>query len=171
MKKSIILTLIAGVLFSAFQLNAQSNPKFGHVNSQEILFSMPETKKMQTEIETKGKALEQQITKMYEEYYKKMTELQEGGGDMMPTIREAKIEELANLETLISKTEQGAQNELLKLEENLSAPILEKAQKTIDEVAKDKGYTYIFDTSTGAIVVYPQGDDITPLVKAKMGIN
>jgi outer membrane protein len=100
-----------------------------------------------------------------------MGDLQEKGADMLPAIREAKVQELADAETRIQKFETNAQNELMKLEEQLSVPILEKAQATISEVADSKGYTYVFDNSTGVLLHYPDGDDITPLVKAKLGIN
>jgi outer membrane protein len=42
----------------------------------------------------------------------------------------------------------------------------------VKDIAKEKGYTYIFDTSPGTSVLYsPDSDDITALLKAKLGIQ
>jgi len=50
-------------------------------------------------------------------------------------------------------------------------PLIDKAKKAIDEVAVEKGYNYIFDTGTGALIYYQDSDDIMPFVKAKLGIQ
>ena len=38
------------------------------------------------------------------------------------------------------------------------------------DVAKENGYTYIFDSAVG-VTLYEGGDDILPLVKKKLGLN
>ena len=52
----------------------------------------------------------------------------------------------------------------------LSAPLLKTAQDAIDAVAKANGYTYVLDTSSGIVLVFPDGDDLLPLVKKHLGI-
>jgi hypothetical protein len=54
------------------------------------------------------------------------------------------------------------------MEQDLSAPIIEKAKKTIEEIANEKGYTHVFDVSGGSLIVFPKGDDITDFVKSKV---
>jgi outer membrane protein len=51
----------------------------------------------------------------------------------------------------------------------LIAPFEEKVRKAIDEVAKENKYSYIFDTQI--LLYYDGGDDVTPLVKKKLGIK
>ncbi|HNU89285.1 MAG TPA: OmpH family outer membrane protein, partial [Ferruginibacter sp.] len=51
------------------------------------------------------------------------------------------------------------------------APVREKAMDAIKAVAKEKGYSYVIDESTNAILVAPPGDDLLPAVKAKLGIK
>jgi outer membrane protein len=53
----------------------------------------------------------------------------------------------------------------------LLQPILDKAEKAIKDVAKEKGYDYVFDTSTGAVLVTKDADNLLPLVKTKLGIK
>jgi outer membrane protein len=61
---------------------------------------------------------------------------------------------------------QTKQNALLQ-------PIIAKAQKAVEAVAKAKGYTYVFnDTGDGSIlVVKPTSEDLTAQVKTKLGIK
>ena len=52
------------------------------------------------------------------------------------------------------------------------APLLDKIQKAINEVGKEKGYTYIIDVATGtAVYIGADAVDVTSNVKAKLGIN
>ena len=49
-------------------------------------------------------------------------------------------------------------------------PMIEKANQAINDVAKENGFTYVFDTASGSLLVFPDGDDILPLVKTKLGL-
>jgi len=50
-------------------------------------------------------------------------------------------------------------------------PIIDKAKKAIDDVAKDGNYTLILDSSVGVVLYSIDGDDILPAVKKKLGIQ
>ena len=52
-------------------------------------------------------------------------------------------------------------------------PVLQKAEKAIKDVAKENGFTYIFDLARGPIIYFDEtmSIDILPLVKAKLGIE
>ena len=64
-----------------------------------------------------------------------------------------------------------ANESLERLQAKLVKPLNDKYLKIVNEVAKQYGYTYIFDLSTGAVVYYPdENGNITELVKKKMGI-
>ena len=56
-------------------------------------------------------------------------------------------------------------NELVK-------PITDKARVAVNDVAKEKGITYVLDSSQGsALLVSNEGDDLTASVKTKLGIK
>jgi outer membrane protein len=48
-------------------------------------------------------------------------------------------------------------------------PFYDKAKKTIETVAKEKGYTHVL--STDVFLVAPEGDDMTLAVLAKLNIK
>jgi Skp family chaperone for outer membrane proteins len=47
--------------------------------------------------------------------------------------------------------------------------MIQRVQTAIDEVGKEQKFTYVFDSSTGA-TLYNGGEDIAPLVRAKLGM-
>ncbi|MEO8589764.1 MAG: OmpH family outer membrane protein, partial [Flavobacteriales bacterium] len=63
------------------------------------------------------------------------------------------------------------QEDLSKQEEELLKPMVEKTNLAIKDVADANGFTYIFDTSTGFVLYFEKGEDIMPLVKAKLGVQ
>ena len=88
--------------------------------------------------------------------------------DAVKTVRQ---KELQDLEARIREYQQSAQEKIGKKKEELYKPILEKADKAIKEVAKEKGYDYVFDASGGALLYAKEGDNLLPMVKAKLGIK
>ena len=65
-----------------------------------------------------------------------------------------------------------AAQDLQKQQETLLAPITDKIQKAIQAVGAEGGYTFIYDLSIPAVVYTGAGaEDVTPQVKAKLGIK
>jgi len=78
------------------------------------------------------------------------------------------VSELQKKLQLYAKT---ADKELQQKQMDLLKPILDKAQKTIQAVAKAQGIKYVFDSSPGKGLIVFDGEDLLPAVKAKLGIN
>jgi outer membrane protein len=54
----------------------------------------------------------------------------------------------------------------------LIQPVMEKARKAIEAVAKEKGLLYVFDMSQGnPVYASEESLDILPLVKARLGLK
>lgn len=168
MKK--LITLLAITLGLAGAGIAQEM-KFGHIHSGDLLQAMPESKQIQGDLENYAKQLENQLTTMSNEYQGKVTEYQTNEQVWGDLVKETKLKEISDLERRINDFQQTAQQSLSKKEQQLFQPLLDKAQKAIDDVAKANGYSYVFDTSTGAVVHYPEGADLMPLVKKHLGIQ
>ena len=86
-------------------------------------------------------------------------------------MKEAKIKEIQDLEMRIQQFQQSSQESIQLKRQDILAPLLEKAQNAINEVAEENGYTYVFDISLGTIVYGKDSHDILPLVKTKLGIQ
>lgn len=166
--KKLLVILACGLLMSTMA-NAQT--KFGHINSAELLQMMPDVKKAESEIQTYAKSFQDQLQAMGKEYEKKVQEYQASEKTMTDAMKEVKVKEIQDLEKRIESTNQSAQEKVEKKRQNLLQPIIDKADKAIKAVANEKGYDYIFDTSTGALLHVKASDNILPFVKAKLGIQ
>ena len=64
---------------------------------------------------------------------------------------------------------QTAYQDMQKKQADGLNPIIEKAQKAIEDVAAAKGIVYVFDASVGKGLLVSKGEDIFAAVKAKLG--
>lgn len=165
--KKVLLTvclLVAG-LFAA-----EAQNKFGYVDSNELLGMMPESQAMQTELQTYAKGLESQMTAMQAEGEAKLAEYQQNEASMSELVRQDKVRELESIQQRIMEFQQNAQQALSNKEKELLTPIVDKARKAIEDVAKEGNFTYIFDASMGSLLYADDNENILPLVKAKLGL-
>ena len=164
--KSIVIVVV--VLISSFTANAQ---KIAHVNLDSLISIMPESKTAQQSVQDYAKQLEQQVTAMQTELQTKYAEYQEKSKDLAEVVRASKEKELNDLNQRIQDFQQQAQADYQKKSAELSKPVYEKAKKAIDQVAKENGYKYVLDTSTGIVIYNEPADDIIALVIKKLGIT
>ncbi|XZF14688.1 OmpH family outer membrane protein [Chitinophagaceae bacterium MMS25-I14] len=168
--KKIALFLAFGLLIGATTLKAQA-PKFGYINSQELLQLMPEVAKADTALKAYAKSFQDQLEAMSKEYDKKVQEFQAGEKTMTDAVKEVKYKEIQQLQERMQSTNESAQDKVATKKQELYKPLLEKADKAIKDVAKEKGYDYVFDASAGSLLYAKETDNILSLVKARLGIK
>jgi outer membrane protein len=162
--------LVLSIVSISLASKAQTG-KMGHINSADLIQLMPETKQSDSTLRKFGESLDGQLKTMTAEYQSKLQHYQ-GSRDSMPeAIRTVKEKELEDLGNRIQDFQQTAQESIQKKKEDLYGPILKKADQAIKDVAKEKGYAYIFDTSSGTVLYAQDADDIMSLVKTKMGLK
>ncbi len=167
MKKTLIL--IAACLF-AFGGNAvaQKNIKLGHINSQELLQIMPGRDTAQATLQKEAAEIESTLKTMQSELERISNEFMQKQAEWTELIRNTKRSEIQDMQTRIQAFYENAQKQLQEREAELTKPIVDRAKKAIEEVAREGGYTYIFD---GATLLYSQdSEDIMPQVKKKLGL-
>ncbi|MES2380520.1 MAG: OmpH family outer membrane protein [Bacteroidota bacterium] len=166
MIRKFALAMVFALCGGVFVANAQ---KLGYVDLQEIMVAMPEYKKANSDMEKYQKQLEDDLAKLQQEFKTKYEDY-EKNTPTTPTMREFKEKELRDLQARIQEFQQSAVEESRKKEADLLKPIVEKAKQAIAQVAKDAGYTYVFDSNTAGMLYKPEGDNITDSVKKKLGI-
>jgi outer membrane protein len=175
MKRTIaILTLI---FFVAVGMQAQTAYKFGHIDYQKLITSLPESEQAQKALETEAKALQDQAEVLQVEYNNKgndyMTNEKLLSGDpkkWSELIKADKEKELQDLGNRIQEFQKTASESLQTKRAELFKPILEKVEKAVKDVAKENKFTYIFDIAT--LLYYSEESiDITSMVKAKLAIK
>ena len=165
MKKITLLTLLCVLTLSSIAQN-----KFGYIDSQELLMLMPERKTAETEVQEFAKSLEAQLGSMTAEYQQSVQEYQANEATYTDLVKQDKISEITGLEQRIQTFQQNAQQSLQQKEQELLEPILSKARKAIEDVAKEENFTYIFDKSQGSILYVKESENILSLVKKKLGL-
>lgn len=173
MKKLLASLFVAASFFilSTGCTTAQTNSKLGYIDSNELLEMMPGKDSIQITLENYGKTLQNQLQTMYQEYQSKLQDYQANVNTMSTIIKQTKEKELADLETRIQDFQQQADQDLQNKQAELVQPLIDKARKAIEEVARENNYTYIFDAGAGSLLFFEKGDNIMPLVKTKLGLN
>lgn len=166
--KKFLLLIVAAVLLSVSAVDAQS-AKYGHVNSDEILKAMPGIDSLQIKLTAFQTDLQNMYQSMVSEYQTKQDKYDREVGTMSSAVRQVREKELDDLKNRIQEFQSNAQNDLEDKQYELAKPFQDSIQNAINKVAKDHGFTYIFDTKI--LLYYDGGEDITPLVKKELGIK
>jgi len=169
MKK--IIFFLSAIFALAVTTAAAQSAKFGHINSTQLLSFMPETKAADTAINKFGTSLQNQLKSMGAELDSKVNEYKNNEASMAEPIKIDKQKDITDLQDRIQAFQQSAQESIQKKKEELYSPIIKKAEDAIHAIGKEKGYTYIFDSSVGVLLFANDSDDIMSLVKAKLGLK
>jgi outer membrane protein len=170
MKKIIVIfALTAGIALSA---TAQHAYKFGHLNVSELIVLMPERDSAQAKLEAYGQDLQEQIETLQVELNNKVNVYQTKQATWSTAILEAKQKEIQEMSQRIEEFQRTAQEDFARMQQTVLRPVIEKADAAISKVGKDNGFTYIFDTSTGALRYFnaDHSENVLPLVKAELKI-
>ena len=167
MKKTLIAIAICLFAFGGNAM-AQKNLKLGHINSQELMQIMPGRDSVQTVLQNEVTELETTLKQMQAEAEKRYNDYVANQAGWTELIRQTKQREIQDMSARIQEFQENAQKQLQDREAELTKPIIDRAKKAIEDVAREGNYTYIFD---GAGLLNSQdSEDIMPLVKKKLGI-
>lgn len=167
MKKTLIAIVMAVIAFSGSAM-AQKNVKLGHINSQELMQIMPGRDSVQSVLQKEVAELESTLKTMYAEYETRSNDYLQNQAGWTDLIRQTKQREIQDMQARIEEFRQNAQTKMQEREAELTKPIIDRAKKAIEDVARDGNYTYIFD---GAALLFSQdSEDIMPQVKKKLGL-
>lgn len=177
MKRLVRIGLVAaGLLIAGNVANAQQ--KFGHINSADLLQSMPEMKTADANFQTFAKQKQTELELMDAERTKKITlyndktkALSEANKETLGKEIEALVKEIQDMEKRITETQEKSQELLTTKRTELYQPVFKKAEDAVKVVAKEKGFAYVFDVSQPGVVYFDGGEDLLSAVKTKLGIT
>lgn len=168
MKKMILIAFVA--LFTATTF-AQTT-KVGTIDADYTLSKMPELAGAQEALKVYNQDLEKQLKEKLDNYDAVYKTAEAAFPTMNDAEKTAKQQELAGLESDISKfRNNGTQLVQLKQDE-LLRPLYKKIGDNVSIVAKELGYTQILNIGNNNNLAYiDPTHDITVRVLAKMGIT
>lgn len=155
MKKFHVLTGV--VLFSSLFIAsfAQAEIKIGYVDSQAILAKYKEAQDVQAKLKELYKSWEKEAQNMQTEIQKKTEQFQAQSLVLTDKTKQERAQEIQTLQLQFQKFQQdklGPEGELVKEQNRMMKPIIDKIQKMINKIGDEEGFDYIFDTVNANIV-------------------
>lgn len=144
--------------------------KIAHLNYDSLISLMPETKLATEAAEKYLQGLNQEMVGMQTELETKYKDYMEKEATMSELLKKNKQDDLQQLQARIQEFQRQAEMDYKRKQNELTAPLMEKAKKGIEMVAKENGYKYVLDTSpqTTGVLYHEQSDDILTAVKKKL---
>lgn len=161
-----IILFIAVILATSFSSVAQ---KTGYVNVQELLAQLPEAGKARQDLEAYYTEMQNQFQSMTTEFTQKMQEYDSKANTWSEIVAETKEKEIRDIQTRIEEFQYGMEQKLQSKQEEIFAPLLEKVQNAIQQVAKEEAYDYIYDAS--ALLYAKDEHNVINKIKVKLGIK
>lgn len=161
------MTLALGLMMVAGEAEAQN--KIGYISSQELVSIMPEMKKADSSLQDLQTALIQSATDRQNAFYAAVEKFNKDSATYTEAQKTVKRAELTKMGQDLGGEEDRIRQQLQQRQQQLVSPINQKAYDAVQQVAKENGYTYVFEKE--ALLVAPPGDDILPLVAKKLGIT
>ncbi|HVN58588.1 MAG TPA: OmpH family outer membrane protein [Bacteroidales bacterium] len=167
-----VISLVAVVIFLAQKSEAQTF-KFAHINSDELIKSMPEYDSAMAKLERTQKELVNALQIMQVELNNKLDTYNKESKNYTELVKQTKEQELSDINKRIQDFQQQAQTQLQEQQSQLTQPIFAKVDKAIKEVGKEGGYIYVFDVSKGQVLFFDEtkSTNILAAVKTKLGLK
>ena len=166
MKKYVIIYLLLFVNI------ALADVKIGYIDAQQILtqyegwrMAQVELEKEQKRLESEYLTLEQQVDSLYQSYQKQEFMMsEERKREKANEIQQKQVE----LQEFGMKKLGPQNSEIIQIQNQLMQPILKILQDALDIVGKERGFDYILDAQSGAIVFALESNNLTEEVLEQM---
>lgn len=167
--------LLKGALIAACVLLtggfAKAQTKIGYINFQNLVTADPQFKNIQTQVDQYQQQFIETMKGMQTELQTKGNDYETKKGTMTDAQRTKTEAELQDLNKRIQDLNQQASQQVQQKYSELTKPLVDKWKAAISQVAKEKGYTYVVDSSQTELLVAPETDDLMAAVKAKVGVS
>ena len=167
--KKIAITLFAVLLFTGVS-QAQ---KFAFVDTDYILKNIPSYNAAQEELNKASEQWEAEVAVEYETIEEMYKTYQSERVLLTDEMRSKREEEIITREREVKELQRkyfGPEGELFKKREELVKPIQDAIYKAVKELSAEGAYAVIFDTSSGASILYSNPRyDLSDEVLKKLG--
>jgi Outer membrane protein len=170
MKKLLKVALIAVCMVTMGNF-AKAQSKIGYINTNELIPLMPQYKTVTAQVDAYRKTFIDVLQNLSNELQTKSADYQAKQATMTDAQKTAEQGALADLNKRATDYQNNAQQQVAQKGQELMKPLIDQSKAAIVAVAKEKGYTYVIDTSSTELIVAPPADDLLAAVKAKLGIT
>ena len=161
MKKIFLMLMLLAPLATFAQ-------KFGHVDTQSVIQSLPEFSRANGEIEALGKQYENDLKASQDELQRKAEEYDKNKSTMNATKQQETEASLQEMYTRIQQQAAQNQQDFQKAQQDKLQPIFTKVRQAIEAVGKAGGYVYIMEVGSVLYINDTLSKDITSEVKSQL---
>lgn len=164
--------LLLAVCVAVPMLASAQTLKIGIVDVQGVIQVLPEYAAAEQRINDVSKRYQDEYNNLGAEMQRKYEEFQNLPDNELPAIRDRKARELQDYQQKIQQFMQDADQQLQKMQADEMAPIVSKVRDAIESVGKEGNFSLI-QMLDPQLVLFHQSpvEDITPLVKTKLGVK
>ncbi|KGL61693.1 OmpH family outer membrane protein [Polaribacter sp. Hel1_85] len=162
-------TLLLIAVFTLGVAGVANAQKVGHIDFEKLVAEMPQTKTLKLEMEKLGKTYQDEILGMEKKIEATRKKYVAESKTQTNETNDTRAQELQQEAAKMEQARRFAYQDMQKRQNDGLQPIIEKAQKAIEEVAAAKSILYILDASVGKGLLVKKGEDIYNAVKTKLG--
>jgi len=171
MKTTLKLAIAIAIAVLCSNVSAQTI-KLAHINLDELIVSMSEYDSATVKLQREEKGLLQELELLNVERNRKIEDYSKNQAVWTELVKQSRAEEIQSMNQRIEMFQQQAQESLQQMQGELMQPILEKANKAIEAVAKEQGITYVLSGNPQILIYKAVGTvDLLPAAKKHLGIN
>lgn len=163
MKK--IMLLAAGLVFSALLIlsaaEAAAEVRIAHANLQKALNESDAGIKAKEQLKGEAQKLEEELNVKQEELKKLKDEIDKKGSVWNKETREAKEGDFRAKSQDFQKQFMEYNDRLNGKKQEKEAQIIDELHEIVNDIAKKKGYTYVFERSVSGLLYAPDDADLT----------
>ena len=168
MNKFKLLLIAVAIVFSSSTVMAQ---KTGYIDVNTLIQIMPDAARIDSLMDKfQQDSIGRQFESLVRDYKYRDSILTSKDTLTMPASVKAQHEntrqqvgyQIQNWQSISQQYYQAKQNQLLE-------PVYRRVMTAVQAVAKEKGYTYVYDKSV--FIIAPTGDDLLPAVAARLNVK
>jgi len=151
---------ISKVLFLAIALlfaSGVSAQKYAYIDSDYILKNVPEYQDAQAQMDDLSEKWQKEIEVKFNEIEALYKKYQADVVLLPADMKKKREEEIINMEKEVKQFQQekfGQDGALFQKRQELIKPIQDKIYNALEEIAKSKNYSFVFDKANGASIMY-----------------
>jgi outer membrane protein len=159
--KRLILLIFTMVALTVSAQDSTRVVKFGYLNYQQALESMPQYALVQKKMADLRSKYEAEMQRVTEEFNRKYEEFLEGQHEFPKTILQKRQTELQELMTRNVAFKEESRKQLADAEREALAPLKIRLAETVAKIASDRGLALVVNTAS----------DACPYINPEMGEN
>lgn len=166
MKKVTAIIVLAACLLSG---TVQAQNKFGYIRVDEMVSLMPELKKIDTLLSIFQQDSLPRTYNYLLANYQRYDSIANDSARSPLVVRQDAASKRTDFLSELQNWQSSAQSLYEAKQSALLQPVYDKVLKAIDDVAKEKGYTYVF--ARESLLVAPPVDNLLPMVAEKLKVK